>query len=237
MADITLVCPGCGTHVSVSEYVDAATPCPQCGRSLDKHGAQAPATGGIEIAKPDKPRLASMLGRDSLAQPGHTEQPPPDFDRTTPQPAQRRQRGRNMSSLQLAMHYTFSWLFFIALLGLFIYWQWKGQGDAQILSSYKAARWWFAAGAWLAIIVAAFQDTWVQGVLCLLIPPYTIYYALNRLDHFYLRAFYFAVLLMLAAEFYFLPKQTVLHIAQDQFSSWTGGVRDTIRRTGHKITD
>jgi endogenous inhibitor of DNA gyrase (YacG/DUF329 family) len=231
MADITLVCPDCGKQVIVSEYVDVASPCPQCGRPLDK---SSPHAAGAASAKP---RLASMHGRDSLVVAGHADEPAPVFDQAAQQPAARRKRGRDLNTFQLWLHYVFSWLFFSALLGLCLYWQWKGLDDAQVMNSYKAARWWLAAGAWLAIVIPAFQDHWAQGVLNLLIPPYTIYYALNRLDHYYLRAFYTAVLLMLAAEFYFLPGQTVLHIAQDNISHWTAGVRKQISTAGHKITD
>jgi endogenous inhibitor of DNA gyrase (YacG/DUF329 family) len=233
MADITLSCPGCGKQVTVSEYVDAATPCPQCGRPLDKNAARA---GSAEHGQPDKPHLASMLGRDSLVDADRVAVAEPAFDTTARPPATRRKRGRDYSEFQLWLHYIFSWLCFLVLLGGFLYWQREGQHDAQIMNSYKAARWWLAAGAWLAVVIPAFQESWVQGLLNLLIPPYTLYYALNRLDHFYLRAFYIAVVLMLAAEFYFLPGHTVLHIAQDNIAQWTSGIRDQIRHAGHRLT-
>ena len=231
MADITLVCPGCGQPVTLSEYVEVASPCPKCGHLLDP---QAPR---VASAKPDKPRLASMQGRDSLVSSGHVEAPAPAFDRTVLPSVTRRKRSQNLSAVQLWLHYIFSWLFFLALLGGLLYWQWEGQHNPQVLSAYKAARWWLAAGAWLAIVIPAFQENWAQGVLSCLIPPYTIYYALNRLDHFYLRGFYVAVMLMLAAEFCFLPGQTVLHIAQDALAQWTSGVRNQISHAGHKLTE
>ncbi len=38
-------------------------------------------------------------------------------------------------------------------------------------------------GAWLAILVEAFKDSLVQGLLCLFVPCYGLYYAFARLDH------------------------------------------------------
>ncbi|MFW6067409.1 MAG: hypothetical protein ACOC97_03665 [Myxococcota bacterium] len=39
------------------------------------------------------------------------------------------------------------------------------------------------AACWLAVTVQAFRAAPVQGVLCLLVPPYAIYYAVARLEH------------------------------------------------------
>ncbi len=234
MADITLICSGCGKQVTVSEYVEATSPCPGCGLPLDKNGPRA--ASPLSVPQ-EKPQLASMLGRDSLVTAGHVEAPAPAFDPAVQTVAARRKRGQNYSEFKMWLNYIFSWLFFLTLLGGLLYWQWQGQGDARIMGVYKATRWWLTGGAWLAVLIPAFQESWVQGVLNLLIPPYSIYYALNRLDHFYLRGFYVAVLLTLAAEFYFLPNQTVLHIAQDNIAQWTAGVRQQISHAGHKLTE
>lgn len=39
------------------------------------------------------------------------------------------------------------------------------------------------AASWLAITVLAFRASPAQGVLCLLIPPYAIYFGFARMDH------------------------------------------------------
>ncbi len=228
MADLTLVCPACAKHVTISEYVEAAIPCPQCGRKLDRNTPLAP---GV------KPKLASMTGRSSLIsdkiRPEMVIAPAAE---AVPPPSQLRARGREQHERRQWWHYLLSWLLFIGLLGGLLFWQWKGQTDAQVLGYYKALRWALAGGTWLAILVIAFQENWVQGTLNLLVPAYSVYYALNKLDQFYVRALYFAVLFALGAEFYFLPKETVFHIVQDALGRWVEGVRDLIRNTGNKIT-
>lgn len=228
MADITLICPACAKHVTVSEYVETAVPCPQCGQMLDRN---------TPLANSAKPKLASMSGRSSLIsaqiKPEALGTPSATAVQT---PSAHRKQGHDRHELRQWFHYIFSWLLFLSLLGGLILWQWKGQTDPQLLGYYKLARWLLAAGAWLAVLIPAFQENWLQGTLNLLVPAYSVYYALNKLDQFYLRAIYFAILFMLAAEFYFMPNQTVFHIAQDAIGHWTEGVRNLIRNTGHKIT-
>lgn len=229
MADVILVCPTCAKHVTVSEYVETSVPCPQCGRLLDRNTPLAHSG--------TKPKLASMDGRGSLISDKikPEEYVAPEF--TQPYaPKERHERGRVHSEFMEWLHYIFSWLLFLALTGLFLCWQWKGQSDPQLMVYYKGARWALAGGAWLAILIVAFQENWLQGTLNLLIPPYSVYFALNRVDYFYLRAFYFSVLFMLLAEFYFLPTQTLFHTTQDALGSWTEDIRNLIRNTGHKIT-
>ncbi|MCX7010093.1 MAG: hypothetical protein NTY53_23120 [Kiritimatiellaeota bacterium] len=229
MADIILVCPMCAKHVAVSEYVESGVSCPQCGRLLDRNTPVA--------SSGTKPKLASMVGRGSLI----SDQIKPEEYVASElsqvrAPQVRHAHGLVHAEFMERLHYLLSWLVFLVLLGLLLYWQWKGQSDPQLLGYYKIARWVLAGGAWLAILIVAFQENWVQGTLNLLVPAYSVYYALNKLDYFYLRAVYFAILLMLAAEFYFLPDQTVFHLAQQALSHWTDSVRDLIRNTGRKIT-
>jgi len=228
MADITLVCPACAKHITISEYVEAAIPCPQCGRLLDRN---------TPLASGQRPKLASMSGRSSLiSSTVRAEEPAVPSMTAAPTPSEHRKRGRDQHERRQWVHYILSWLLFLGLLGGLLCWQWKGQTDPQLLGYYKLARWIIAAGAWMAVLIPAFQENWLQGTLNLLIPAYSVYYALNKLDQFYLRAIYFAVLFMLAAEFYFMPNQTVFHMAQDAIGQWTEGVRNLIRNTGHKIT-
>jgi hypothetical protein len=228
MADITLVCPACAKHVTISEYVEAAVPCPECGRMLDRN---------TPLAVSQRPKLASMSGRSSLISATiKPEQPAPSSITAVQTPSQHRQQGRDQHERRQWIHNILSWVLFLGLLGGLLYWQWKGQTDPQLLGYYKSIRWVLAGGTWIAILVVAFQENWVQGTLNLLIPAYSVYYALNKLDQFYLRAVYFAVLFALGAEFYFLPKETVFHIAQEAIGRWIESIRDLIRNTGNKIT-
>jgi hypothetical protein len=41
----------------------------------------------------------------------------------------------------------------------------------------------------IVIVLKAFQDSVFQGILCILLPPYAVYYLFSASDDFYLRAF------------------------------------------------
>jgi len=227
MADITLVCPTCAKHVTISEYVESGVACPQCGRVLDRN---------TPLASGPRPKLATMSGRTSLvSEKIKPEEPPPPPPLALPPPSKLRALGRKHSELQLFLVMALSWIVFAGLLGGLLYWEWKAQTMPQWLEYWKMARWVFAGIAWVVVLVPAFQEGWLQGTLNLLVPAYSVYYALNKLDYAVLRAIFFAVLFALGAEFYFLPNDTLFHIVQQSATRWSEGVRDLIRNTGHKM--
>ena len=123
-------------------------------------------------------------------------------------------RSRLMESLA-------AWLVFALLLGLLLGWQHAGRTDPRLLNAYLSARWLLVGATWLAVLGAAFADNKLQGLLCLFVPAYMIYFALNRLDYYLLRCLFFAVLCALAAEYYFFaPGDVLLELVQQQIQAW-----------------
>jgi hypothetical protein len=219
MADINLTCLKCGITIAVSEYANGRVPCPHCGTMLDK----TPSKLGVL-----RPQLAHPDGRSVLATPAPTKlSPAPRHDSN--------QRARAALGPRLWLRVLLAWILFFGLLGALLAWQWKGQQDARYLQTYLNVRWWLFAAAWLAILVPAFLDSWLQGVLCLCVPPYTLYYGLDRLDYFIVRAFYFAVVFALGAEFYFLPGITLVGIVQTEVNDWIVSVRRLIEDAGRHV--
>lgn len=227
MADVTLICAACGKNVKVSEFVEGPVTCPQCGQPLKK----------IEHTPPPaqlRPQLASMAGRASLVSP----EIPPELPTAAAHPLGVPSRRRDHEAVRirteryLRLHYLFAWFLFVVLLALLLAWQWQGLQNPHLLNAYLAARWWLALFAWLIVVLPAFLDSWLQGVLCLLVPPYSVYFALNRMDVFQLRAIFFAVVLALAAEYYFLPDRVLFNIVQEQMATWVVDVRSLIQHAG-----
>lgn len=221
MADIKRTCTKCGMAVTVSEYAEERLPCPHCGMAL---GGKAPLKLGVV-----PPPLAIPETRPCLPP------PPAPAVLTVAQHRAARAHGRAPAGRQLWWRGLVGWIFFAGLLAALLAWQWQGQRDAHYLQAYLTARWGLVAVAWLAVLVAAFRDTWLQGVLCLCVPPYTFYYALNRLDYFTVRALYFAVVLALAAEFYFMPGTTLVGTVQTQINTWVVAIRELIERAGRHL--
>ena len=219
MADINLTCIKCGKTITVSEFANGRVPCPACGAMLDK----TPTKLGML-----RPQLATPENRPMLATPAPAVL-------TVTQHRDARARGRTPSGPRLWWRVLAAWLLFAGLLAALLAWQWWGRQDVRYLNSYLTARWALVAAAWLAVLVPAFRDSRFQGVLCLCIPPYTLYYALNRLDYFVLRAIYFAVVFALGAEFYFMPDVTLVGIVQAQVNAWVSAVRGLIEHAARHL--
>jgi len=215
MADISLTCVACGTRLTVSEFVAGPMPCPQCGALMEKP-AKSEASRPHLAAPVKGPLINSIKPMAELLAAQQRNRPKYDWQRVGP---------------GLAVRLTTSWILFVTLLLALLAWQWWGLRDARYLNAYLNARWGLAVIAWLAALIPAFQDTWIQGILCLLVPPYTVYFAFNRLDYFALRAFYFAVVMALAAEFYFLPQQTLVGVVQAHSTEWVETVRAQISKS------
>ena len=229
MADVTRHCV-CGKDVVVSESAASPDFCPQCGRRMGQNPPHADAS---------RLKLASMQNRASLVSAEVSPEAPPSAPGVRSVPASHRredrQAGRFHAVLSLRLQSLFAWVLFLVLLAVLLHWQWQGRGDARLLKSYLAARWALAVGAWLVVLLPAFMDTWVQGTLCLLVPPYAVYYALNRLPQLHFRAIFFAVLLTLAAEYYLLPDQTLAGLIQMHVTAWGVDIHGFVHRAARTL--
>jgi len=224
MADITIICPHCHAASQVSEYAASPVPCPFCGRLVDKPGHCRPDDLKVKpepVGGPlNQPPGAGAVGAVAV----HAA----DLRESAVQ------RVRGPRSFRL-LERILAWLVFLVATGVLIGWQYAGRRDAELLNTYYAVRWLPLGAIWVAVIIAAFADSKLQGFLCLGIPPYLLYFALNRMDSSMLRALFFAALLTLLAEYYFLPHGlTVLNLVQQQIAHWVQLGHDWIKSLGRE---
>jgi hypothetical protein len=83
-------------------------------------------------------------------------------------------------------------------------------------------------GATLLLIVA-FRDSTIQGLLCLFVLPYAIYYAAVRLESYWIRGIFLGLIVALCAELHFIPSQAFAMRAQQNTAVF-------IENTSHLIT-
>jgi len=177
MADIVLKCRQCAKETAVSEYVEAdAIPCRSCGKLL-KLPARASAPQAPRAKEPEKAAApASVLPAERSTMTAF---------RAVEERSKKRKKRRAVwtwtpnSALLLAI--------FIAgtlILSLFRYTGILADSDKDIYIKFGM----FALlVGHLTICVDAFNDNIMQGVLCLFVPFYSIYYLFAETDSFLLR--------------------------------------------------
>ena len=99
------------------------------------------------------------------------------------------------------------WVLFAAILGGMLAYQMgiPNPSTSTWLPYYASARNALFVLAGLLVIRDAWQDGVGQGVLCLLLPPYLLLYAISKLDSYLLRGLVFGLLGGVVAEGWFMP--------------------------------
>lgn len=226
MADITVKCSSCGTENRVSEYAAAETlVCRSCKRALsnfhtedrkmrlqvrkiERDDKQTNLTGEKEeeeqevaIRKASAERTSSVLGEVHKAR-TKTSNP----------------------------HAIVSWLAFLAVGALLVGLQYLSLEDPKLLQPYYTLRW-VALGLFsFLVILIAFQDSTFQGVLCLLLPLYIVYYAVVRVESYFVRGAFMAVCVALGTEMHFMPKQAVVTRTQIEINKFINSVGKQVQR-------
>ena len=129
------------------------------------------------------------------------------------------------------------WLWLILLLvgGGLVGWQYavaEGVGPAWLADGYGMARAVVAGLAAVLVLVVAFYEGWVQGVLCLLLPFYILYYAIVRMEFNMVRGLFLGVCVAIAVEVRLLPDESLLLSAQGRFDQFVASVNQKIKRAG-----
>lgn len=189
----------------LSEYANLATlACTKCG------GALSTSPAAKEVTAPDASRL--RLKRDTRPPP-----PPPGEEQAEEEPVPKvRAPGDPMPSdstfAQLISHnrpaprqktsskHIMSWVMFIVLggtMGFLRYGNILTTDQLDLAARYGP---FVLLALHVVIILMAFKDSVFQGILCLLIPGYTLYYVLLLSDSFYMRALTAALLIGLGQD-------------------------------------
>jgi len=186
MADIVLTCDKCGNRFSVSEYVAAGTlVCTKC-KSTVTVPARAPDLPVAQRLKLAKAGPEPDAGPETLetVEAAQYRQTMPDMRRS----ARRRVRRRGSSA-----HLVWPWMLFLVLAVVLSYLRFfKGAADVNLI--VKAAITVLFV-LHFTVVTLAFADDSFSGVLCAIIPGYSLFYLFFQADQFYLRAVVAALLI------------------------------------------
>ena len=170
MADVRIKCAKCGKEMMVSEYVssDALGDC-SCGAKLLMP----------QIPKKKQNPTTVRYARDPATIEAEANRP--------------RFRARRSSTLVRLgswriSEYGMSWLIFLLLASVLSYFRYS---DALAKTSLETYTFWgmVAMGLFhMVVIVDAFYNEFFEGLVSLMIPPYSLYYLYFKSDSFALRA-------------------------------------------------
>jgi hypothetical protein len=183
MADITITCAACGKVNAFSEFVSSeAFKCRGCGGPLSR-------PAGVDGGERAKTKFSPMgIDLDTQARAEADSQEARD-----PRPEQKNVSGRHTKAV--VRHHWYAWALFFFLGAIAAYLRYGG-GLSKVHLGLLAEYAIFGAFALhILIILKAFEDSVFQGILCLLIPLYTVYYIFSVSDAIYLRAVAGAVLI------------------------------------------
>jgi hypothetical protein len=182
MADIILACPHCGNRVTVSEFADPAQmTCRQCGRPFAQLRGPNPR---FDTPEPQEP----PAGPDDA---GIEDEPPMDTIIARVQPRAPRRR----VTYQMVCWMVFAGLAFLTALVRF-----GGLLTPDALDALKTYGPFAVLAMHLFVSARAFQDAVLTGVLCLLVPGYSLFYAFWTMDDYMARAVFGALLVAAGAD-------------------------------------
>ena len=189
MADIEAKCPQCGKVIMVSEFADLARlTCRACNSPFKKpESAAAPV-----IAPPPKSTSKLRVQRDTPPTPAATQEPAQATARQDGTGGERVvariERKENADKPVHVRQNLYSWLIFIILGGACGYLRYGNGLSPDWLAMFAEYGWIIMVAFHIIVVLKAFKDSVFQGVLCLLIPFYSLYYLFAVSDDFYMRS-------------------------------------------------
>jgi hypothetical protein len=181
MADIRIKCTNCSAEYPVSEHAEGEKfPCPSCGTENIKQVTEPSSNDK------DALRLRKKETRKQAVTPENYER-----DRAETIWNFRRQMTQGAPSSKekgWSARYAGSWILFIVLAGVAVYLRYGGILPEQYLSMLRSYSPYMMIAFHVVIVLKAFKDSVYQGILCLLVPFYSVYYLLVISDDFYMRA-------------------------------------------------
>ena len=211
MADVPVQCAQCGQTLTLSEYsLDAGVVCPTCKTPLP---AAVSANGAALKLKTPVVSSTSILEREANVLPG---------TRGKAVEIRRQRRPRPMLGL----------LLFVVAAGVMLGWQWLASRNGAMIESYGWARYGLLGMVWVLVMLEAFQDSNGQGLACLLIPFYVLFYAASRVNSYWRQALFFAAVVTVMAEPYQLPKASLILQSQTAFAGFVQQVERELSGMG-----
>jgi len=211
MADIDLRCPECSQAVTVSEFVDPTSlTCRKCGANL-----QVP-----EIVTPKPKPLLRRADEEPEPEPGKRVKPAAQRGNVRRRQAKRYSTG----SVNVSQNATLAWIIFVILGGGMGYLRYGGSAAGLVLGysgEYAAV---IMLGFHFLIVIKAFAESVFQGVLCLLVPFYSLYYMFMVADDFLMRAVFGGLLVGLGQDW--------AEVVQGQLATIVSAINDWFESGG-----
>lgn len=127
------------------------------------------------------------------------------------------------------------WLIFLVLGGALVGWQYYVGENPGSIKSYLLTRLVLFSLIQLVVILLAFDDGLGQGILCLLLPFYFLYYIFVRMENLTLRGLFAAMYLAMATELYFIPSQALITVIQENINVFIVSVEHLIKRASDPV--
>jgi len=176
MADITVTCQSCGKGFTISEFADLAqVACPACGKPV-----KAP-----QQEDSGKPRLSLRKDSPAGASPERVAADRPAVPADVVPAGTRLQLPTGRRGLS---HVAVGWIVFLALGAVMGAVRYGGFVSADTLALIRDYGWCLALAVHVFIVWKAFEDAVFYGLLCLLVPFFSLYYLFLISDRFLLRA-------------------------------------------------
>ena len=222
MADVNIICPSCGRSCTVSEFASAETlACPVCARRLELPDADR--SPRLKVRKGVDVNPSTTASSISVFEAAQTSS---DLPSSTINEVHK-VRGKVKGPAKWL-----GWLVFLLLGSLLIGAQYYLQQDMSYLTIYQRSSWCIYGIIFFIVLLFAAEDSYLQCILCLLVPCYVIYYAFSRMESNLLRGAFLAVAASLGAEIYFLHDQALIMILQRQANALIESVGKLIQRAG-----
>jgi len=197
VADIAITCHHCKSVNTLSQFVDdTQLRCRACGERILKSGKAPDAVEGEGPEASDAPRKQSTLRLAKRRQesPETTAEEPstltPIFPTSPTDDPNRKLEIRpkvNVTRRGIS-HALVAAGLFVVLGGVMGYLRYGGVLSPKHLALAAKYAWIVIVGFYVMIVIKAMTDNMLQGILCLLVPGYVLYYIFAVSDEFYLRA-------------------------------------------------
>ena len=219
MADINLTCPSCGKTRVVSEFTDRSQlKCKHCGAAFGPASPDEEAARAAETARPGLKvalrRTQSNAGTPASAGTAPVEarpMPVPQKDG----PTNLRDRAVRPELRKERRPISHAWIaaaIFVLFGGAMWYLRYRAALPARYLNFSVEYAWLVVIGIHVAIVLRAMAESIFQGILCLLIPGYSLYYLFAVTDAFYMRAIVAGVLVGIGQDAVLRMNEHAIHV-------------------------
>ena len=232
MADLKLECTNCGAIFQVSEYIDSPTVnCPQCEEVLEVSKVTLEIESGLKICRDKAGSGQGGVDGDkpvSLARPPMSKKMKKQMKKNRRMEAKKKKDKKDPYERNAPRPWH-GWVVLLLLTAVLVGLQHTGGGENEV---YYNLRLFLFPLIYLVVIVAAFKEGYLCGILCLLLPPYLFYYAVSRTDVYYIRGAFVAMIISLSLELHYNQERSYLVQVQDGINAFIDGGAGAINRAG-----